>query len=356
VDRSRSVGVWPLFLVLLLGGCRAQKAATRPAVAFTKIPPAAQGGRERTDVISGRVSGARPGQQIVVYARSGPWWVQPFPDKEFIPIQADSTWSTPTHLGFEYAALLVDPGYHPAPTLDIAPTPGGAVTAVATTKGTGEIQEAPTKLLKFSGYDWKVRTIASDRGGLNNLYSPDNAWTDASGAMHLQIKKRGDRWTCEEMKLTQSLGYGTYIWVVRDVTHLEPAAVLSLNTFDDFGGDQHFRELDVELSRWGDAASQYNAQYAVQPFYLPGNLDRFTVPAGTLTYVMHWESGQASFKTIRGSSVHPGAQVVSEHVFTSQVPTAGKELAEMLFYIVDSPHSPLQHDSEVIVDKFEYLP
>jgi hypothetical protein len=54
--------------------------------------------------------------------------------------------------------------------------------------------------------------------------------------------------------------------------------------------------------------------------------------------------------------VHPGAEVVSEHVFTSQVPSAGKEVAEILFYIVDSAHSPLQHDSEVIVDKFEYLP
>jgi hypothetical protein len=360
VDRSRRVSVWPrplvLVVIVLLSGCHAQKPAAAPAVSFTRIPPAAQGGRERVEVISGRVSGARPRQQIVVYARSGPWWVQPWPDKPFIPIQADSTWSTPTHLGFEYAALLVDPGFHPPPTLDIAPTPGGAVVAVQTVKGTGAIQEAPTKLLKFSGYDWKVRTIASDRGGLNNLYSPDNAWTDASGALHLQIKKRGGRWTCEEMKLTRSLGYGTYIWVLRDVTHLEPAAVLSLNTFDDWGGEQHFRELDVEISRWGDAASKNNAQYAIQPFYIPGNLARFTVPPGTLTYVMHWESGRASFKTIRGASINPGAPVISEHVFTSQVPSPGQEAAEMLFYLVDSAKSPLQHDNEVVVDKFEYLP
>jgi hypothetical protein len=356
VDRSLSVRVWALCLVLVLGGCSAQKPASAPAVAFTKIPPAAQGGRERTDVISGRVSGARSGQQIVVYARSGPWWVQPWPDKPFIPIQADSTWSTPTHLGFEYAALLVDPGYHPAPTLDVAPGPGGAVAAVTTVKGTGAIQEAPTKLLKWSGYDWQIRTIASDRGGLNNLYSPENAWTDASGGLHLQIKKRGGRWTCLEMKLTRSLGYGTYIWVVKDVSQIEPAAVLSFNTFDDWGGEQHFRELDIEISRWGDAANQNNAQYAVQPFYIPGNLARFTAPAGTLTYVMHWEPGRASFKTIRGASIHPGAQVISEHVFTSQVPTPGKEVAQMLFYVVDSAHSPLEKDNEVVVEKFEYLP
>ena len=30
------------------------------------------------DFIEGRASGAKPGQQIVLYARSGIWWIQPF--------------------------------------------------------------------------------------------------------------------------------------------------------------------------------------------------------------------------------------------------------------------------------------
>jgi hypothetical protein len=351
---------WPLNLVLLcaafLSGCRAQNPPQGPVVEFSKIPPAAQGGRERVDEIAGRVSGAHPGQQIVVYARSGPWWVQPWPDKPFIPIKADGTWSTPTHLGFEYAALLVDPGYHPPPTIDTAPMRGGSVVAVEMVKGTGSAQIAPTKALKFSGYDWAIRTIAGDRGGLNNLYDADNAWTDAGGALHLRMKKRAGRWSCAEVELSRSLGYGTYILVVRDVTHLEPAAVLSLNTFDDWGGDQHFRELDVEMSRWGDAHNKNNAQYGVQPFYIPGNLAPFTVPAGTLTHVMHWESGRASFKTVQGSSVHPGAPAVSEHVFTSQVPTPGQEKFQLLFYVVESQKYPLQSENEVVIEKFQYLP
>ncbi len=140
---------WPLHVVLflvswagaaLISGCRTQNAVRTPVVEFTTLPPAAQGGRERVDTIAGRVSGARPGQQIVVYARSGPWWVQPWPDKAFVPIKADSTWSTPTHLGFEYAALLVEPGYHPPPTMDTVPVAGGSVLAVSTAKGTGTVQ------------------------------------------------------------------------------------------------------------------------------------------------------------------------------------------------------------------------
>ena len=129
-----------------------------------------------------------------------------------------------------------------------------------------------------------------------------------------------------------------------------------MNTFDDWGGDQHYRELDVEISRWGDATSKNNAQYGIQPFYVPGNVAPFTAPSGTLTHSMHWESGRASFKTIRGPSIHAGAPVVSEHVFTSGVPTAGRETLQLLFYVVHSDKNPLQNGSEVVVDKFEYLP
>jgi len=345
-----------LFLATLIGGCHSQKAPTGPTIEFTKIPPAAQGGRERVDTITGRVTGARPGQQIVIYARSGPWWVQPWPDKPFIPIQSDSTWGTYTHLGFEYAAMLVEPGYHPPPTMDVAPSQGGSVVLVKIVKGTGETQLAPVKPLRFSGYDWEVRTISGDRGGLNSLYGADNAWVDEHGALHLRITKKGDRWSCAELEMTRSLGYGTYIVVVRDTTHLEPAAVLSMNTFDDWGGDQHYRELDIEFGRWGDASSKTNAQYGIQPFYVPGNVAPFTLPNGTFTHSMRWESGSASFKTVRSSSMQAGAPVISEHIFTSGVPSPGQEKFQMLFYVVASEKSPLQKENEVVVEKFEYLP
>ena len=278
-----------LVLCLSLTGCQSRQANTGPSIEFSKIPPAAQGGRERVDTIAGRVRNARKGQQVVIYAHSGTWWVQPWPDHALIPIQADSTFSTETHLGFEYAVLLVDPEYHPLPTLDLVPTQGGPVTLVTIVKGSGTPQFAPTGSLKFSGYDWDVRTIASDKGGMNNLYDAENASTDSSGALHLQIKKKSGRWSCAEIFLKRSLGYGTYVVAVRDISHLEPAAVFSMFTFDEFNAEQHYREMDIEISRWGDAWSKNNAQYVVQPFYNPGNLFAFAAPAGTLTYSMRWE-------------------------------------------------------------------
>jgi hypothetical protein len=345
-----------LALAALLSGCRSAKSNQAPQIEFTHIPPAAQGGRERVDTISGRVTGARPGQQIVLYARSGPWWVQPWPGQPFISIGAGSNWSTPTHLGFEYAALLVDPGYHPPPTMDVAPAPGGSIAVVKIVNGTGTPALAPTKPLRFSGYDWNVRMIAADRGGVNNLYNADNAWTDASGALHLQIKKRAGRWTCAEVVLARSLGYGTYTFVVRDTSHLPPAAVLSLHTFDDWGGDQNYREWDVENSRWGDPGNRENTQYGIQPFYVPGNVSKFTAPAGTLTHSVRWESGRATFTTVQGSSLKEGARVVAQHTFTSGVPSPGQETVQFMLYVVASAKAPLDKDTEIVIDKFEFLP
>src|SRR6266403_4080358 len=237
--------------VVALMACRSEKLQETPSISFTHIPPAAQGGRERVDTISGRVRNARPKQQIVVYAHSGQWWVQPWPDHPFIPINPDSTWSAETHLGFEYAALVVEPDYRPLSTMDVAPTQGGSVALVTIVKGVGSPQLAPTRSLKFSGYDWGVRMIESDKGGTNNLYDPENAWTDPSGALHMQIKEKSGRWSCAEIFLNRSLGYGTYSVTVRDTSHLEPAAVFSMFTFDEWASQEHFREMDVEAGGWG---------------------------------------------------------------------------------------------------------
>ena len=345
----------PLAFCLAVIGCHTESAHTRPSIEFTHIPPAAQGGRERVDTISGRVRNAQPKQQIVIYAHAGSWWVQPWPEHPFIPIKEDSTWSTETHLGFEYAAVLVNPGYSPPAVIDTTPTQGGSVALVTIVKGAGALQLNPKGSLKFSGYDWGVRKVASNKGGMNNLYDSENAWTDKSGALHMQIKKKSSEWSCAEIFLDHSLGYGTYSVTVRDISHLEPAAVFSMFLFDEWATDQHFREMDIEAGG-RDGANKNNARYVIQPVFIPGNLFAFATPSGTLTFVLHWESRHATFKTFRGRSAGAGAQLVSEHEFTSGVPDPGKAIPRLIFFAAASDKNPMQKPSEVVVEKFEYLP
>jgi signal transduction histidine kinase len=124
-----------LSVCALIAGCGAQKTGIGPSIEFTRVPPAGHGGPDSLDTIGGRAIGARPGQQVVLFARWGPWWVQPLTDQPFTAIQPDSNWRNSTHLGTEYAALLVDPGYRPKATMDVLPSVGGGVILVAVTKG-----------------------------------------------------------------------------------------------------------------------------------------------------------------------------------------------------------------------------
>jgi hypothetical protein len=342
-----------IFVCILVTGCRSRSAPSGPSIEFIRIPPAAEGGPDKLDIIEGRVIGGAPGQQIVLYAKSGAWWVQPLVNETFTKIQANSKWINSTHLGTEYAALLVEPGYRPPTTMNALPTPGGGVAAVAIAKGAGA-GSSVSKTLSFSGYEWRIRDTPSDRGGMN-FYDSNNAFTDSNGALHLQIKKEADHWTCAEVTLTRSFGYGTYSFVVRDTSHLESPVVFSMFTWDYAGTDQNHREMDIEVSRWGDPTSK-NAQYVVQPFFIPENTSRFTTPSGVLTHYFRWEPGQVSFKTIPGSASDSSTRAVAEHVFTSGVPSPGIETVRMNLYIFRGAKDPLQNGAEVVIEKFEYLP
>src|SRR5262245_27098902 len=121
------VGTIPI--IVLLAACQLP-GARPPAIEFVLVPEASPGGSDRVAPISGRVTGARSDQQIVLFAKSGVWWVQPLTIRPFTTIETNSTFKNTIHLGTEYAALLVDPGYRPPATTDVLPKPGGPIAAV----------------------------------------------------------------------------------------------------------------------------------------------------------------------------------------------------------------------------------
>jgi signal transduction histidine kinase len=120
---------------ILMSGCRSRQTDVTPRIEFSNVPLLDGGGTGKIAVIEGRVTGARPGQRIVLYARSGAWYLQPFTDKPFTKIQPDSTWKNTTHLGTEYAALLVESGYLPPSSVDVLPDKSASIVAVATAQG-----------------------------------------------------------------------------------------------------------------------------------------------------------------------------------------------------------------------------
>jgi hypothetical protein len=342
--------------LFFLTGCRAgTQHNNEPGISFTQVPQWSLGDENLQDVMEGTVSGARQGQRLVIYTKTGNlWWVQPLVNSPFTSILPDHVWRNEVHLGTDYAVLLVDPSYNPAPVLAQLPDRGQGISAISVSHGP---QTSSSFFVDFSGFRWRVRKVPSDRGSTVNLYSPDNVYTDRSGALHLRITQRDQHWTCSEVNLTRSLGYGTYSFTVEDVSRLEPAVVFSIFTWDYSTHQESDGEFDINMTRWGDPTA-HNAEFVVQPPVVPANSSRFMVPAGKLRHTIVWEPGRVTMVTAPASA-RAGASVISQHVFTSEVPAPGVESIRMALYIYRNPNgeSPdLQHPAEVVVDHFEYMP
>src|SRR5262249_45499451 len=159
------------------------------------VPQTVSGNFDKLDIIQGQVEGAQASQQIVLYVKTGAWWLQPIANVPFTKIQPNGTWINSTHVGSEYAALLVEQGSRPETVMTTLPVPGNGVAASATSKdATSASVVTPT--LQFSGYEWRIRNAPSNRGDRVNIYSPANAWTDAGGALHLRNAQESGKWTC----------------------------------------------------------------------------------------------------------------------------------------------------------------
>lgn len=370
MSRPRIVGHTGTLSVLLvyfvLTGCQSSSIKSAPTVAFSKVAAAYQESPYKTDIserdyktdiIEGRATGARPRQRIVLYAKTdGRWGVCRQSGQPSTNIETDGRWKASVHLGIQYAALLVDPTYDPPEQTESLPIVGNGVVALAVANGEGPALVLPSpKMLNFSGYEWTTSTGPIFHAGSRSFFDPANVWTDERGALHLRISGSPGKWAAAEVKLTRSLGYGTYRFQVRDTSHLEPSALLTLITWDGVGTESNRRELDIELGRWGHLDNT-NVDYVVQPYYVPANFVAFRAPPGAYTHSFRWEPGQVTFSSVAGSGNTGGGRVINRHLFTSGVPSPGGELVRIALYVFHQGPIPLKNENEVIIDEFEYLP
>jgi len=172
---------------------------------------------------------------------------------------------------------------------------------VAGTKGAAS---PPSKTIEFCGYQWRLRDVPSSRGGASNNYSSQNVWTDASGAMHMKIAREGKDWTCAEISLTRSLGYGTYKVTVRDASKLDKAVVFTMFTWDYARPDENSGEMDMEYRHW--SGSRENFEYFVSPFYAGQNAIRAYMPPATLIHSLRMGARARDFPDRSRSG--PGGQ------------------------------------------------
>jgi hypothetical protein len=243
--------------------------------------------------------------------------------------------------------------------LNQLPDTGRGVIAVASAPGQ---EKSSSYFVDFSGYTWRVRWKPSTRGGgVAQPYNPENVYVDPAGALHMRIVERDGKWTCSEVNMTRSLGYGTYVLTVEDTSNLEPPAVFGIFTWDYSTDNENNREFDINTGRWGDPTNK-NAEFVLQPSFVPANMSRFVAPAGKLTYTMVWEPGRLDMSLARagtGGAAGAKGELVATHTFTTGVPTPGSESLRMTFFLAANrtgKASSIEKPAEVVVDHFEFLP
>jgi hypothetical protein len=342
-----------LFSLQLLAGCSKHP----PTLTFTEIPVAAMGGPDNVALFQGDVHHARNGQRLVLYCKADKWYLQPDPYHPYTEVLPGGHWKREVHLGSDYAAMLVDARFTPPATAAALPQIGNGVIAISTTPGSAEGPFHPTHpihKIRFDGYDWVVRQVPIGRLGPHS-YSVNNVSLDEHGFLHLRITKGADGWVCSDVRLDRSLGYGTYTFTVEDSSHFEPAVVFSMFTWSEAGMAYNHREMNINLSRWGHSEGN-NAEFIVQPFYVKTNSYRFTLPAGLHTFSLHWEPGNATFRSVSGATAAESLRPVALHSFGGNIPPPADETASMNFCEFSLAEVPLRHEAEIVVERFQYLP
>ena len=220
---------------------------------------------------------------------------------------------------------------------------------------------AESRTLSFSGYTWTVKSGREPLGPGPNYFSDSrkNVWVDEAGRLHLKITRRFGRWACSEVICRDQFGYGRYVFrLASRVDKLSDNVIMGLFTWDTNPGDYH-REIDIEFCKWGGPTN--DAQYVVQPWDRPGNLERFVLrlDGERSTHGFDWQSHQILFESFQGHGpLTPQAdRLIRSWTYRGRdVPRIGREKVRMNLWLRRGRPPEDGRETEVIIETFEFIP
>lgn len=160
------------------------------------------------------------------------------------------------------------------------------------------------KTIKFSGYDWTVRSGTNEGPGPNN-WDENNVWVDKNGYLHLKLTKRQNQWYSSEVYTKDRLGFGRYQFqVIGRLDKLDPNIVFGLYNYPtpDVGLDGT-NEIDIEFAKWGNVAALIG-NYTVWP--VRRELDRkynnfpVNLNGSYTTHRFTWTAANVYFQSLNG--------------------------------------------------------
>lgn len=346
-----------LLVAALLPATTAQ--AWKGEIEFTYVPPFGS-----SDNLQGAVFGVDPDDyKVLVCICITPygWWTKPYADQPLTSLCSDGTWTCDITTGgqdecaTQIVAFLVPNGYDP-------PIASGQQCLPLELYLFPCVEAIRYEKISFAGCDWWVKR-SRDPVGPGPNYFEDNVWVDGAGDLHLKIDQRDGDWYCSEVIADESFGYGTYVFTVQGrVDLLDENIVLGLFTWEDCVPEYNYREIDIELSRWGDPSND-NAQFVVQPWDTAGNMFRFNVdlaccaPKKT-TYVFSWQPDSIRFWSCYGdssSAIGTKDVIASWHYSGDDIPPAGDENPRINFWLMGGNPPNDGREAEIVITSFRHM-
>jgi hypothetical protein len=226
------------------------------------------------------------------------------------------------------------------------------------------LQASQAQTIHWSGREWKITS-----GGMAGVAKgdPRNVSIDAKGFLHLRIVKRDGQWTASEVFTVETMGFGTYQWIVEgDVYRMDPTTVLGLFPYGPvhhMGVDAE-NEIDIEFSQWNNTCHRCNADFTVYPatgHRRPDGKsaweDNFFVTGGSLTTArIEWSHDRIAFTLINGAQpLGQTGDVIKTETYSSSAADIPQEALPVGINLWCFKKTPAK-DQEVIMRSFEFAP
>jgi hypothetical protein len=209
-----------------------------------------------------------------------------------------------------------------------------------------------TRSLRFGGFVWDFKKSLEPMNPGPNLWGDgaDQAWVDQDGRLHLSIVKREEAWSSVELIESKRLGYGTFsVDVDSSIRNLDPNAIFGFFTWDQISG-RYSRELDIEVSRWGNPES-LPGWFTVQPYEIRENQHGFDLPpAKSYTFWMGWSKEAIVF------SCFADGVPVTTWTWSGKVPTPGAARLHLNLWLFQGREPAGFGATEVILSNLRYTP
>lgn len=214
------------------------------------------------------------------------------------------------------------------------------------------VAAAGPRNIEYAGILWGLRQTSGPVDPGPNTFSnaEDQIWVDGEGRLHLRLQKRDGVWTASELMAKKDAGYGVYRFDVdASVRNLDPNIVFGFFSWDQ-NAPPYFREIDIELSRWGKA-STLPGWFTVQPYDKVGNQHSFDLPEAKIySFELRWEPGIASF------SCKADGKIIDTWRYSGAVPEPGRARLRVNLWLFRGKEPEKPGPWEVVISNMRISP